>query len=111
MGSLSSRQEPLASGDAYSGTTFRMGALVEGHGGDPLCSVVLTESMFGVDAMEAGRDVAFERNEGGAAQGGARGARLNADGAEDGAAAGVQRRLHAMLMQSAIERQAREMED
>ena len=101
------KAEPLTPGDAYSGATFRMGVLVEGHGGDPLRSMVLTESMFGADAMEAGGDVPFERmkvvqlKEELAARGSTR----------TGLKMVLQRRLHAMLMQSAIERQAREMED
>ena len=100
--------EPLAPGDAYSGATFRIGALAEGHGGDPLRSMVLTESMFGADAMESGGNVPFESmkvaqlKEELAARGSTR---------RTGLKMVLQRRLHAMLMQSAIERQARQMED
>ena len=91
--------EPLTPGDAYSGATFRMGVLAEGgHGGDPLRSMVLTESMFGADAMEAGGDVPFERM---------KVAQLKEELAVRGTTRTglkmvLQRRLHAMLMQIAI---------
>ena len=86
-----------------------MGVLAEGHGGDPLRSMVLTESMFGADAMKAGGDVPFERM---------KVAQLKEELAVRGSTRTglkmvLQRRLHAMLMQSAIEHlhQTREMED
>ena len=73
----------------------------------PQHGAVLTESMFGADAMEAGGDVPFERmkvvqlKEELAVRGSTR----------TGLKMVLQRRLHAMLMQSAIEHQAREVED
>ena len=94
--------ERLTPGDACMGATFQLGTAVADHGGDELCAMALTESMFAADVMEAGGDVAFEEmkvpelKDELALRGSTR----------TGLKAVLQRRLHALLVQAAIERSA-----
>jgi hypothetical protein len=90
--------ETLIEGDACTGTTFRLGELMDSHGGPLLTGMVLTESMFGAEAMEAEGGVAFEAmkvaqlKEELAARGSTR----------TGLKATLQRRLHSLLVQAAL---------
>ena len=76
--------------------------MVQGHGGLPLTGMVLTESMFGAEAMEAEGGVAFEAmkvaqlKEELAARGSTR----------TGLKATLQRRLHSLLVQAGLSRGA-----
>ena len=76
--------------------------MVQGHGGLPLTGKVLTESMFGAEAMEAEGVVAFEAmkvaqlKEELAARGSTR----------TGLKATLQRRLHSLLVQAGLSRGA-----
>jgi hypothetical protein len=79
-----------------------MGELVEAHGGAPLHGMVLTESMFAAAKMVAGGEVAFEAMTVD---------QLKVELAERGSTrsgrkAILQRRLHALIVQSAIKQSA-----
>ena len=92
--------ELLDAGDVCTGASFWMDGLVEAHGGPPLHGMVLTESMFAATEMVAGGEVAFE---------GMKVNQLKAELVERGSTrsgrkAILQRRLHALLVQAAIER-------
>ena len=98
--------ELLDAGDACTGASFRKGGLVEVHGGAPLHGMVLTESMFGATEMAAGGEVAFEAM---------KVDQLKVELAERGSTrsgrkAILQRRLHALLVQAAIERHGADMD-
>ena len=87
--------------------TFRMGALVEGHGGERLHRMVLSDGMFAASEMAAGGDVDFEAM---------KVVQLKAELAERGSTrtglkAVLQRRLHALIVQAAQELQASEMDE
>ena len=81
--------EPLTPGDACTGATLKVGALVEAYGGDMLCGIVLTQSMFAAEVMEAGGGVPFESMKVAQLKEGACKAWLDADRAQDGAAAAL----------------------
>ena len=92
--------ELLDAGDACTGASFRKGGLVEAHGGAPLHGMVLTESMFAATEMVAGGEVAFEAM---------KVDQLKVELAERGSThsgrkAVLQRRLHTLLVQAALER-------
>ena len=98
--------EPLTPGDACTGATLKVGALVEAYGGDMLCGIVLTESMFAAEVIEAGGGVPFESM---------KVAQLKEELARRGSTRTglkmvLQRRLHAMLVQAEIERCAQLMD-
>ena len=99
--------EPIIAGDCRTGATFRMGAPIEGHGGPRLHGMVLSDNMFAAAEMVAGGDVDFEAM---------KVAQLKAELAERGSTrtglkAVLQRRLHALIVQAARERQASEMDE
>tara|TARA_B110000046_G_scaffold164747_1_gene180583 strand:+ start:551 stop:808 length:258 start_codon:yes stop_codon:yes gene_type:complete len=84
-----------------------MGALVEGHGGERLHRMVLSDGMFAASEMAAGGDVDFEAM---------KVVQLKAELAERGSTrtglkAVLQRRLHALIVQAARELQASEMDE
>ena len=94
--------EQVHAGDACTGASFQMGELVEAHGGAPLHGMVLTESMFAAAKMVAGGEVAFEAMTVD---------QLKVELAERGSTrsgrkAILQRRLHALIVQSAIKQSA-----
>ena len=97
--------ETLTEGDACTGAMFRLGGLMDGHGGLPLTGMVLTESMFGAEAMETEGGVAFEAMK--VAQLKLGGAMLAARGStRTGLKATLQRRLHSLLVQAGLSRGA-----
>ena len=99
--------EPITVGDCRTGATFRMGALIEGHGGEQLHSMALSDDMFAASEMAAGGDVDFEAM---------KVAQLKAELAVRGSTrtgqkAVLQRRLHALIVQAAREHQVAEMHE
>ena len=98
--------ELLDAGDACTGASFRKGEPVEAHGGAPLHGMVVTESMFAATEMVAGGEVAFEAM---------KVDQLKVELAERGSTrsgrkAILQRRLHTLLVQAAIERHRENMD-
>ena len=76
------------------------GELIEAHSGAPLHGMVVTESMFAATEMVAGGDVAFEDMKVDQLK-----VELSERGStRSGRKAILQRRLHALLVQAAIER-------
>ena len=103
---LQGRDGAAHTGDACTGATLKVGALVKAYGGAMLCGIVLTESMFAAEVIEAGGGVPFESM---------KVAQLKEELAVRGSMRTglkmvLQRRLHAMLVQAQIERCAQEME-
>ena len=97
----------LSEGGAYHGDTYTLGEAVPTCGGEVLQTLHLTDSMFAKEAMLSGGSMAFEQmkmtqlNE----ELGARGS------SRSGLKASLQRRLHGLLVQAAIERRAAEREE
>ena len=90
--------EPLTEGDACTGATFRLGGLMDAHGGPALSEMALDASMFGAGVMEAGGGVGFEAM---------KVAQLKEELAVRGSTrtglkAVLQRRLHGLLVQAAL---------
>ena len=97
----------ITAGDCRTGSTFRMSAPVEGHGGPRLHGMVLSSGMFAAAEMVAGGDVDFEAM---------KVTQLKVELAERGSTrtglkAVLQRRLHALIVQAAREHQASEMDE
>ena len=81
-----------SAGGAYHGDAYMLGQTVATCGGAPLRTLHLDAAMFAPEAMSTGGGLPFEEMiEAAAAQGGARGARLVALGAEGDAAAAAAR--------------------
>ena len=97
----------LSEGGAYHGDTYTLGEAVPTCGGEVLQTLHLTDSMFAKEAMLSGGSMAFEQMKMTQLKEelGARGS------SRSGLKASLQRRLHGLLVQAAIERRAAEREE